>query len=731
MKAEEGGVFPSLRSMPEASFLDLRRSESEVTAARAVPGELAAQPRDPADALHSHARIVPGFVPGLQPSSSQNHVLRLHARVPHELMPVLLGAGGASGHALEARFGVHITADDAVHNLRAKALVEVVGPDHAAVRACTDMIDKALAVFAAKRLAIGQIEPLAWAAAPHTARLWKGFDAPPPPPPPPPPSLPPPCADNILRLQARCAPSFIGLLYGFRGERVQALEREFGVKITAGARLKPPSAPPLGGPVRCALQLLEVAGPDHAAVRACAAEVATRYAAYTSSTDARANGDVAAGAPRVLKLAPAPYEARLWQGSFSLAKEEVLRRGGSQAGTDGGGGKDGAHGAGHTGSQAPDGALRLHAQCAPGFAASLLKHGGEGTTALQHAFPGVRVCCSERRQLIEVAGRAEDVVKACAADVGRRHVDATHGRDLQWHAMPIEERLWEGALGALESVGGGAGGGGSAFRAPKEKPLGQVHGGGGGASGAHRRRSRSRSRSRHHEPRHRSRSCSRSGRPEQHHMSEPRRGCSRSRSRLMQHRTSEPHKRSRSRSHSRSRSRGRGRSNHHSTATGGGGSAPPLPTAISQPVAPSPVKQPKQVAPLPSPPPPPPQRQLSQSLTQAQSPRSSAPAPLPPQPQQVPYLPAPATLTPQQQQRSPTPPQPQPSAAPSVADETVDEWFYRAKATTHGPFSIVRLRKFKPVLVEKGKWGGLKVWKAGQTEADAIRIAHLLPDAPA
>ena len=75
------------------------------------------------------------------------------------------------------------------------------------------------------------------------------------------------------------------------------------------------------------------------------------------------------------------------------------------------------------------------------------------------------------------------------------------------------------------------------------------------------------------------------------------------------------------------------------------------------------------------------------------------------------------------------PPQPQPSAAPSVADKTVEEWFYRAKATTHGPFSIARLRTFKPVLVEKGKWGALKVWKAGQTEADAIRIAVLLPDA--
>ena len=93
-----------------------------------------------------------------------------------------------------------------------------------------------------------------------------------------------------------------------------------------------------------------------------------------------------------------------------------------------------------------------------------------------------------------------------------------------------------------------------------------------------------------------------------------------------------------------------------------------------------------------------------------------------PQPPAQPSLPLPVTAVPSLQQ---------PLAAPPAAssDEAVEEWFYRAKANTYGPFSVARLRTFKPVLVEKGKWGALKVWRAGQTEADAILIAHLLPDA--
>lgn len=398
--------------------------------------------------------------------SSRDVVLRLHADAPHEFCPVLVGTGGANIRALQDRFGVRITAKYVLHDMRANGLLEVVGLDHAAVRTCTEVIDRALAAFFVKRPALGQIEPLAWVAAPHAARLWTGPD-----PPLPPLVSPSPSADDgVLRLHALCPSSFISVIYGACGLRVKALQRKFGnVNVTAGIKLQ---RSPLGEPVRRGATPLEVAGPDHAAVRACAAEIDERYGDFVSSaaSNAQVAAEIAAGAPQALEWVPMPHEARLWRGGFGVRNEAVR-----------GGGGEGAV----EQQQAPDGALRLHARCAPGFAAALAAHGGEGTTALQHAFTGVRVCGSEQQQLIEAAGRAEDVVRACAAEVGRRHVDANRGRELQWHAVPIEARLWKGALDVPSGVGGAGSGDGSAYHSTEEKPFRRVHGGG-SANGARR-----------------------------------------------------------------------------------------------------------------------------------------------------------------------------------------------------------------------------------------------------
>ena len=104
--------------------------------------------------------------------------------------------------------------------------------------------------------------------------------------------------------------------------------------------------------------------------------------------------------------------------------------------------------------------------------------------------------------------------------------------------------------------------------------------------------------------------------------------------------------------------------------------------------------------------------------------------PMPRQPpEQLPQPSPPCAPVSQSLVPAPPPPKALPAVSPPVLDDIIEEWFYRAKATTHGPFSIAQLRTFKPVLVAKGKWGALRVWRAGQNEAEAIRIAHLLPDA--
>lgn len=91
---------------------------------------------------------------------------------------------------------------------------------------------------------------------------------------------PPPGA--VLRLHARCAPSFVGVLYGPGGSHVQTLQRAFGgaVKVTGPTPRKTFGVPFLGA----ATLPLEVAGIDHDAVRACAREVDFKYASFAGAS---------------------------------------------------------------------------------------------------------------------------------------------------------------------------------------------------------------------------------------------------------------------------------------------------------------------------------------------------------------------------------------------------------------------------------------------------------------
>jgi hypothetical protein len=48
-----------------------------------------------------------------------------------------------------------------------------------------------------------------------------------------------------------------------------------------------------------------------------------------------------------------------------------------------------------------------------------------------------------------------------------------------------------------------------------------------------------------------------------------------------------------------------------------------------------------------------------------------------------------------------------------------------------GPFSLRSLRSFREHLTRIGRWDTLRVWRTGETEADAVLLASLLPEAAA
>jgi hypothetical protein len=42
-----------------------------------------------------------------------------------------------------------------------------------------------------------------------------------------------------------------------------------------------------------------------------------------------------------------------------------------------------------------------------------------------------------------------------------------------------------------------------------------------------------------------------------------------------------------------------------------------------------------------------------------------------------------------------------------------------------GPFSRAQLRQFRPYLERLNRWASLRVWRAGQTEAQAVLVSKL------
>jgi hypothetical protein len=55
-------------------------------------------------------------------------------------------------------------------------------------------------------------------------------------------------------------------------------------------------------------------------------------------------------------------------------------------------------------------------------------------------------------------------------------------------------------------------------------------------------------------------------------------------------------------------------------------------------------------------------------------------------------------------------------------------WRYNTpKHGVQGPWSLEQLRSWQPELVRLNRWTTLRVWREGQTEAQAVLVTSLLP----
>jgi hypothetical protein len=62
-----------------------------------------------------------------------------------------------------------------------------------------------------------------------------------------------------------------------------------------------------------------------------------------------------------------------------------------------------------------------------------------------------------------------------------------------------------------------------------------------------------------------------------------------------------------------------------------------------------------------------------------------------------------------------------------VAATDVVFYYNTPKRGVQGPCSLEQLRGWQPELVRLNRWTTLRVWREGQTEAQAVLVTSLLP----
>jgi hypothetical protein len=66
------------------------------------------------------------------------------------------------------------------------------------------------------------------------------------------------------------------------------------------------------------------------------------------------------------------------------------------------------------------------------------------------------------------------------------------------------------------------------------------------------------------------------------------------------------------------------------------------------------------------------------------------------------------------------------AAAPLEDDDAAVFFYATPRYGVQGPFSRTQLRQFQPHLERLNRWTSLHVWRAGQTEAQAVLAPTLL-----
>jgi hypothetical protein len=89
---------------------------------------------------------------------------------------------------------------------------------------------------------------------------------------------------------------------------------------------------------------------------------------------------------------------------------------------------------------------------------------------------------------------------------------------------------------------------------------------------------------------------------------------------------------------------------------------------------------------------------------------------------------APAVVPQQLQQVALPPAAPPPAAPPPPPAHDAAVWHYRTPRNgVQGPFSLAQLATFRAALQRLNRWSTLRVWRSGQTEADAVLLTTLVP----
>jgi hypothetical protein len=71
------------------------------------------------------------------------------------------------------------------------------------------------------------------------------------------------------------------------------------------------------------------------------------------------------------------------------------------------------------------------------------------------------------------------------------------------------------------------------------------------------------------------------------------------------------------------------------------------------------------------------------------------------------------------------------AAAVALPPQEEQVWHYNTpRHGVQGPFSLAQLATFRDTLLRLGRWASLRVWRAGQAEAEGVLASSVVPPPP-